>query len=107
MALIANNVVQDIVLSGGNRIADGQLVFDNSYPTGGYPGVANLLGFRTIRALLVSNRVGYDVEYVRSTDKLKVSYGTGSSLSAPHTELANNAAVLNGLTVDVLAIGTV
>lgn len=107
MALTASNVVQDIVLSGGNRIADGQLTFDNAYPAGGYPGIASLLGFRTLRMLIASNRSGYDVEYVRATDKLKVSFGTGTSLSGPHTELANNSAALNALTVDFLAIGTI
>lgn len=104
MALTVQNLHEDQIESGF-RLVDGQFVFDAAYPSGGYPAIAGKLGFQTLRTLILSNRSGYDIEYVRGTDKLKVSYGTGPSLSGPHSETPANLAGLNGLTVDFFAIG--
>lgn len=104
MALAVQNLNVDEIESGF-KLVDAQLVFDNAYPSGGYSGIANLLGFQKLRTVIVNNKGGYDVEYVRATDKLKISYGTGSSFSSTHLEVPANLAGLNGLTVDVFAIG--
>lgn len=98
---VANRQV--IESESGFKLVFAQITLDTSYPTGGSPGVANALGFQNVLGVMVNNKGGYDVEYVRAADKLKISQN--AAINSPHSEVANTTN-LSAITVDVLAIGT-
>jgi hypothetical protein len=106
MAVAISNRQEAIRLSGNIKLVLASITLDTSYPTGGSPGITAALGLASILALIpYGNKGGYDIDYVKAADKLKCLYGTGSSLTGPHTEVANTTN-LSAVTVDTLVIGT-
>jgi len=104
MAAAAANVTGLITLSGNNRIVTATLTLDPSYPTGGSPSIAKLLGLNTITALIPLHHKGYLHEYDKANDKLK-SYTVGGAGGSVGVEVVNTTN-LSAVTVDVVAIGT-
>lgn len=80
---------------------------DNSYPTGGWPVLAQACGFGTNGTILyvdiTSAKLGYLLEYDHVANKIK-AYVTGAS-GAQMTELGAASAALNGVVARAVVFG--
>jgi hypothetical protein len=120
---IAATGLQVLQSESGFRIVTATITLDTSYPTGGSPGVAALLGLNTVFAVIVLHTKGLDHEYNKGVDTLR-SYNSmpahshTENTAVAYTQNAVTAAVaasagpevangtnLSAITVDVLAFG--
>jgi hypothetical protein len=89
----------------GLKVVD--FTFDNAYPTGGWPVIAQQCGFgvngQVLYVDITSAKLGYLLEYDHVANKIKAyQNGTGN---APNAELANNSAVLSGVVGRAVVFG--
>lgn len=73
------------ILQGRTAIEQGNIQFDSSYPTGGYP--ASKFGMQTLNFVAFMHPPGYVISYNSSTDKVQV-YDNGAG-AGTFAEVAN------------------
>src|SRR5947209_10552276 len=93
--------------TGDLTFATADITLDNAYPTGGWPGIASLLGFTTLFALVDQDCAGFQIGYRQATDQLRVFDQPAAAAAGASPEAAANLAALNGIVIHVLAIGQV
>jgi hypothetical protein len=99
-------------MTGGYRFKIVEVTLDASYTLGGYAVTPANFGLVTIKKLYVmsvgaagSGGSGYGATWDRVNSKIKF-WRTGTAVTTPLQEVAANEAGLNGLILQVLAIGT-
>ncbi|HWD76928.1 MAG TPA: hypothetical protein VG371_17455 [Solirubrobacteraceae bacterium] len=104
MAISASNVQQFQEFSGGMKLITTSLILDGSYPTGGSPGLARLLGLQTIVGISFSVTTGLILDYDTALDKVQVFYpgGAGAGTKASEVPAGTN---LNTTWVKLMAFG--
>lgn len=76
---------------GGQGTVSGTVLFDASYPTGGY-GVVNKFGLSSVAGVIFEEPNGYSIYYNKATDKIQV-YSTAATEVANATNLSTLPAV--------------
>jgi len=104
MALAVSNLKSVQGLTGATW-KTATLTFDASYPTGGYTGVAALLGYPTqILAFVPTQSKGFDYDYLPGTDALKIYQQPGTATAGASPEVPN-ATNLSAVSIAVLVLG--
>jgi hypothetical protein len=107
MALTFSNLKYDV--EGTNRVVRGTVAFDSSYASGGETLTPSVFGLNTLVNFNVINaEAGYSFEYLPTTGKLKVYFGSASHTHGIGSYVAANESshthAATGLTVT--GIGT-